>query len=326
MHRQPLTFSPSYLAFVRGIRELHLLALQGRDDSPEAEAVRDATDGPWEALSETERERARGLSEDLYSISEPVGEVHESNPQAQTKLFEAWEARDRGEWDRALELVRRWGKHLPPASGSSLRGLIWLHAGDPETAALFFGHAASLEPQNGHHLASYLHALDVVDPMEARRRSEVILQDAEVYPPFAVTRACDIMLKALRQSNETEAASWSRRLISVLEWNISRIEAGDEEGLDSSIYGLTFGLLGISYERLGHNQKAIDNYSRGLQVDPNNDGMLVARGILLYGSSPQAITDFETAVTKGTQVILPYYFLAHHYLINGRSRIPLPHE
>ncbi len=294
MATQPFTFSPNYLAVARGIRELHRLGLMSQDDSPEADAIRDATDGPWDALSETERKRVSGLSEDLYSISEPASEVHETNPQAQARLLEAWEAQGRGEWDRALELVRRWGKYLSPAAVSSLRGLIWLHAGDPEAAALFFEHAASLEPQNGHYLASYLHALDVVDPTEARRRSEVILQDAEKHPPFAVTRASDIMLKALRQATETEAAAWCKQLISVLERNITRIEAGDEDGLDPSVYSLTFSLLGMSYERVGDDRKALENYSRGLQIAPNHDGMLVARGFLLYGSSPRAITDFET--------------------------------
>ena len=93
--------------------------------------------------------------------------------------------------------------------------------------------------------------------------------------------------------------------------------------MDQSTYALTAGLLGISYERVGDHRKALESYSRGLQVDPDNDGMLYYRGILLYGSSPQAITDFERAVTSGTAVFLPYYFLAHHYLINGHSKIPL---
>src|SRR5436309_5671674 len=106
MARQPLTLSPNYLAVVRGIRELHRLHLEGQDDSPEADAVRDGTDGPWEALSETERRRARGLSEDLYSMSEPLEGEPEANPQAQAKFDDAIKARDRGEWDRALEILR----------------------------------------------------------------------------------------------------------------------------------------------------------------------------------------------------------------------------
>ena len=148
MARQPLVLSPNYLAVARGIRELHRLAHEGRDDSPEADAIRDATDGPWAALSDVERSRASGLSEDLFDISEPPEGEPEANPQAQAQFNDALQARDRGEWDRALELLRRWSKHLPPAKVSYLRGLIWEEAGDPETAILFYEHVASLDPES----------------------------------------------------------------------------------------------------------------------------------------------------------------------------------
>ena len=144
----PLVFrmSPNYLAVVRGIRELHRLTLSGLDESAMADAVRDATDGPWNALSEVERERADGLSEDLYSISDPsVNGPGETNPQALAGWNDANEARERGEWDRALALLRRWGKDLPPAIVSRLRGSIWREAGDPETSALFYEHGSVLE-------------------------------------------------------------------------------------------------------------------------------------------------------------------------------------
>ena len=76
--------STSYLATVRGLRELHELTATGRLDSPEADAVRDATDAPWEALTEEEKRRISGLSEDLYSITDLAHTaVKELNPQAQ---------------------------------------------------------------------------------------------------------------------------------------------------------------------------------------------------------------------------------------------------
>src|SRR5260221_8728536 len=108
MPPRPLTMTPSYLVVVRGVRELHQLSVAGKDDSPEADAIRDATDGPWEALSEVERNRVRNLSEDLYSLVEPPPAAQPMNPKSQAKLNETFEATQRGEWDRALELLRRW--------------------------------------------------------------------------------------------------------------------------------------------------------------------------------------------------------------------------
>jgi hypothetical protein len=141
---KPLTMNPSYLAMVRGTRELHQLLATGKDDLPEADALRDATDGPWQSLSETERNRVRNLSEDLFSLIEPPPNPQPMNPLAQAKLNEVYEAKQRGEWDRALDLLRSWRAHIDPALVSYLRGSIWLEAGDPATAALFFDHASKL--------------------------------------------------------------------------------------------------------------------------------------------------------------------------------------
>jgi hypothetical protein len=155
-----LEMSPNYLAVVRGIRDLHRLRVAGRDDSSDADAIRDATDEPWQALSDVERKRASGLSEDLYSITESAGErALAITQEAQAGLNEAIRAQEAGDWDRALELLRRWGNHVAPAILSSLRGSIWLAAGDPEMAALFFEHAAKLQPDEGYYRALYVHAL-----------------------------------------------------------------------------------------------------------------------------------------------------------------------
>jgi len=319
MTRQPLALSPSYLAVSRGVRELHRLVLSGLDESPAADAIRDATDSPWEALSEVERRRASGLSDDLYSISDPPDEgPRQLNPQAQARLADAFVARERGQWDRALELLRRWGRYVPPALVSHLRGSIWLDAGDPETAALFYEHAAGLEPENGNYLALYLHTLDLIDPAEAHRRAAAIIGRDEAYPAVAVTYAADIMLKATGTTPEADSVAEYRRLIPILERTSMKIEAGDESGVDPSAYATAIGLLGFCHEFLGDNQTATQCYSRGLQVDPNNDGLLAARGILLYGASHRAITDFEQAIKLDCPLVWPYFLLAHHYLICDR--------
>jgi tetratricopeptide (TPR) repeat protein len=161
MTPKPFTPSPSYQAIVRGTRELHQLLAAGQDDSPEADAIREATDAPWEALSEVERERVRNLSEDLYSLVEPPPAAEPMTREAQAGLVEAYQAKQRGEWDRALELLRQRRAHIHPALLSYLRGSIWLDAGDPSTAVLFFEHAYNLQPDNENYLAMFLHALSL---------------------------------------------------------------------------------------------------------------------------------------------------------------------
>lgn len=315
---KPLTMNPNYLAMVRGTRELHQLLGAGKDDSPEADAIRDATDGPWEALSEIERNRARNLAEDLYSLAEPPPSAQPMNPQAQAKLTEAFEARQRGEWDRALDLLRRWRAYIDPALISYLRGAIWLEAGDPGTAAAFFEHAAKLQPANEHYLALYLNALNIANPTDARKHAEAILREYAKYPPAVVLRAGDIRLHWARTVSEAEGHLMFELLEPILKNTLTRFEQQEPGNLDRSSYVETLALLGFGYEFVGNSQAALEFYSRGLQFEPDNDGLLVARGILLYGTSPRAITDLEIAISIGSSLVWPYVFLAHHNLVSRR--------
>ncbi len=318
MTRQPLAMSPDYLAVARGVRELHKLTVTDQDESPEADAIRDAADGPWEGLSETERNRVRGLSADLYSISDPPSsEPLPTNPQAQARLADAIEARARGEWDRALELLRRWAKYISPAVLSFQRGFIWNEAGDPETAVLFYEHARRLDPENGSYLTAFLRVLDGIDPLEARRRAEEIIQNDDKFPAVAVVWAALMMLQGSRSALEGEVSPMSRRLIPMLERSVMRIEAGDDGGLNRSFYIESIALLGLCHVSLSENQKAIEYFSQGLQTDPYNTALLVARGVARYGASPLAIKDFELAIQYGSADVWPYFFLAHHHLIGG---------
>src|SRR5262249_46109765 len=137
MAPMPLDLSPNYVAVAGGIRALHRLALLGQEDSAAADAIRDATDAAWEALSEAERNRARGLSEDLYSISEPRTNGHKTlAPDGRSPAQDVVEAQRRGDWDLALELLRKTAQDLSPGEVSYLRGSIWQAAGDHDTAAL----------------------------------------------------------------------------------------------------------------------------------------------------------------------------------------------
>ncbi|HLN26346.1 MAG TPA: hypothetical protein VK395_01225 [Gemmataceae bacterium] len=318
MAPKPLTMNPNYLAMVRGTRELHQLLAAGKDDAPEADALRDATDGPWEALSEIERSRVRNLSEDLYALVEPPSAAQPMNPQAQAKLGEAFEAKQRGEWDRALDLLRRWRAYIDPALVSYLRGSIWLEAGDPATAALFYDHACKLQPDNENYLAMFLDALNRADRTAARKRAEEILQEYSNYSPVVVARAADITLMSALSASETQALRTFELLEPILKSTLTKFEQQELSNIDRSYFVLTLALLGFGYQFRGNSQAALEYYSRGLQLEPYNDALLVDRGTLLYGTSTRAVTDLEMAIRVGSRLVWPYVFLAHHNLANGQ--------
>ncbi len=154
MAGEPLAMGANYRAVARAVRELHRLREVGLEDSPDADAIRDANDAAWESLSEAERRRISGLSEDLYSLSAPRSGPRAIDPHAQARLGEVRQAQQSGDWDRALDLLRGVSEQLPPALVSFLRGSIWREAGDTETAVLFLDHATRLEPHNADYQTS----------------------------------------------------------------------------------------------------------------------------------------------------------------------------
>ena len=319
MEPQPLTMSSNYLAVVRGLRELHQLTEAGRLDSPEADAVRDATDEPWETLTDLEKKRIAGLSEDLYSLTEsPRTSIKALNPQAQARLDDIDQARQAGDWDRAFELLRRWGDYLDPSRLSYLRGATWLGAGDQATAAIFLKHASDLHPADRLYLSIYLNVLNGVSPIDAHRLASEILQAPDDYQPIVIMNAAHIVINPTKELSEAEAVQFYREIIPILESTLYKIERGDDGGVDRISFAMACTLLGFCHEYLRESQAALRYYSKGLAANPLDVALLVARGNLLYGSSPGAIEDFQLAIRHKSPVIWPFYYLAHHNIVTGQ--------
>jgi len=163
-HLQNTLGSPNFRQVIRGYLQLHQLTVEGRDESAEADIVRDSLDLPWHALTESDKQLVQGLSVDLFDISEPTtSNTQVMNAQSQKNLVEAIEAKQRQEWERALTLLRQNSQEITPAILSSYRGGIWLEAGYPEVGAVFYEHASKLEPDDAHYEVLFLSALEQSD-------------------------------------------------------------------------------------------------------------------------------------------------------------------
>lgn len=309
--------SQSFRLAALGLLALHRLGKDGKDDSPEAESVRDSLDVPLGALNRVEKQRAQWLSEDLYSVSEPpeVPTQKEMNSQAQQQLNEAIEAKQSREWDRALALLRRWKDYIAPALLSYLRGSIWFEARFPEVAAMFFGHASELAPENSNYRAIYMHALSESDLDAARKLARSVLAAHEIHAPITVAIAANIRFNEVRGSMDAAAVQFYREMIPILIRNQAKIEQDESVSSHNAAYAMTANLLGSCYELQGDAGAAVDCYTHAIQKNPDDDAMLVARGILLYGKSPRAITDLERAAELDHPLLWPYLFLAHHHLM-----------
>jgi tetratricopeptide (TPR) repeat protein len=315
---RPLPQSPAYREVVRGLLRMHKYTVDKQEESEEADGLRESMNEPWGRLTAAERDRVAGLSKDLYTITDPSTAAPEPmNPQAQHKLGEAYEARERGEWDRALELLRRWGKYVPPPLLAYLRARIWQDAGDQEVAVLFFEHASMLDPKNEAFQAMHLSALKETDNPRAREIAEKVLSESDKHIPNLVIQAADVLFGVTANISEYDAAPIYRRLIDVLTPLLTRTK--DDEGLEHpSEVSMIQLLLATCHRWLGEIKQAYDYYSRALALDPWNAPARIARGIIVYGTSASAISDFEQAITSGTDIIWPYYYMAHYYLKSGR--------
>jgi tetratricopeptide (TPR) repeat protein len=312
--------SPSFDLVAKGLVELHRLIKEGQGDSPEAELVRDSMDGPMKALNPIETERARWLSEDLYTISEPKTSTSEPamDSASQRRLNEAFEARENRILDRSLELFRALQDQISLDLLSYNRGLIWEEAGYPAVAAIFFEHAYAIDPSNAHYQELYIHSLAESEPLAGDFLARRILADDLNHDPLVVAQAASIRLRRTTYASDSEAIQSIRDLIPILERNLARIEKNPANPTERAAYESIVGKLGILNELLGNSGAAVEYFTRGLRMNPNNDGLLAARGVLLYGTNPSAIADFERAVQLGAQFAWPFLFLAHHYLATGR--------
>jgi tetratricopeptide (TPR) repeat protein len=316
---QPFPTNPNYLTVLRGLLDIHQLTVNGQFESPEADLVRDAMDGPWHALSDIERKRIAGLSEDLNeTVEHPATHTPlPMNPQVQQKLNEAYEAREQGDWDRALGLLRRWGRYVPAALLAYLRGTIWRAAGDAATAVVFLEHACRLDPANDNYRAIWLYFLKTADPARAIPEAQKVLDENERHSPVAIVYAAEIAFGPTLKTPGPDTVRMCQQLIPILERTLAWMNTTDDVD-GPALKGMVLSLLASCYEHVGDSRAAYNYYSRAIQQDPTNDALLVARGRLVYGANPQAIVDFEQAIQLGCPLVWPYFFLAHHYL--GSSR------
>jgi len=313
MPKNVLAMSSSYIAYVRGLLRLHQLDCDKRSESDEAEAVRDSLEAPWSLLSKSERERIKGLSADLYGISASAPAVAPTN-ESQRAVQEAMEARNNGSWDESLAVIRTFENQFEPGMIASVRGSVWMEAGDSLTATVFFKHAYELHKDNDNYLCMYLSTLASAEPAQALRLAEEILQAAGANSPEVVTKAADICLMSTKSLPDSELLPKLELLAEILEDVVSRLV--QKQPPNQSVFAQAVTIAAFCQDGLGKSSAALRLYNLGVAANPRNDALLVARGILQYGRSNSAIRDFRLAIQLKSPLVWPSFFLGHHYLTN----------
>ena len=256
---------------------MHRYTIEGQDDSDEA----DASGSRWESPGRGSRPpsaRIAGLSKDLYTVSDPppTQPPEPMNPQTQGKLVEAYDARERGEWDRGARTVRRLGKFARRRYSPTSGPLSGKRPGDTQVAKIFIEHACRLDPQNQIFQAMLLNVLKQTNPEQARTKAGAILRESEKRATNIVIEAAHALYGEHREHIGPRSRAIYQRLISILRALLSRTK--DEEGLEHPTHvSMILFLLAMCHRGLGEMREAFDYYSRPLCLNQEHT-ILISRG------------------------------------------------
>jgi tetratricopeptide (TPR) repeat protein len=200
--------------------------------------------------------------------------------------------------------------------------------GEAKTALLFFDHAARLAPENEEYQAAALGAFCEAHPDNGKIKIEKILDDPQSYPAAVIVRACEIRFQeTLELGDERRNLTIYKQIVHALHIAIMWMQKGPRQKLISEaqpIYSVVCSLLATCCRNLGMIDPAFHYYTTAIGLDPLNPPLLIARGAVLYGQSgfvtEFAIQDFMRAIRIGTDIGIPYYFLAHYYLLTGQYK------
>jgi tetratricopeptide (TPR) repeat protein len=256
------------------------------------------------------------LSADFYTLTGPPLQVQANLPPGFREDRRAVvDARESGDFVRALNLVRKIEPYLDPALAAYWRGSIWARAGETDIALAFFKRAEELAPQNGGYAYVWLDTLSRTNSGEALAIAEGLIHQPKDRPAELILKAAELVFSARRQMTDSEAVEVSRRLIPVFEDIVFRLGISGERLLLVS----AIGLLGISNMEIGDFIAAQQWFDRGLQLFPHNPVLLTLRGIQFYESDPErSRQDFQQAILLDPRLVWPYYFLAHYYLVRNQ--------
>ena len=289
-----------------------------RDDSEEYHDLCAVLEGYCGQMTTIERDRTGCLSQDLYTVSDPPKTPEPITPDAQSTFGEVYEAQERGEWDLALVKLQKLDKVVPAPLVAYLRGRIWEGLENKQVAAVFFGHASRLNPENQGFQAALLNVLKWTDMKRAMELADAILAESNKFDPYLVVRAVEVFYDYATGATERDAVAVSiyRRIIGVLNPLLERtVRDANPEPATVNMIVL---LLATCYRWIGEIPESYHFYSLAISLEPWNAAVLVARGIIVYGTNSSAISDFEQAIKLGSQIVWPYYFMAHFFLTQGR--------
>lgn len=272
---------------IRLLRDLHFLTIAGKDESADADAIRDAMESPWWRLSELERERVSGLSGDLYTL----GSIDPSaKPAALGDHQLIQSALQSGDWDRVLTIIRENESQITTSQAAALRGIAWDRLGHPEVAALFFEEAARLEPNDLNCLIAYVRSLVKSRQLGKAKETadEIAASSAD---PLRLFLAADVLFDCASVDWPQVDLAMLPRVVEIAERASNGLGAPPADEALSQLACSALLSLAISKDLLNDGRRAAEAGAQARNVFPSVFGD--------PGSSPEAV---ESAIGSASRV------------------------
>ena len=292
----------------------HGLLMSGREQGPEFDQIEDRMTELWEKFDAAQRQSENGMGSDLNWIrrkGQPPPKGRKAEEVTPSERQELLAARMLNEWHGFLHYMRICASTIPAVNLAYLRGNAYDAIGFPTYAITFYELAAELDPTNPAIGVIALRAVDRVDPEKALRRAGQVIASPFQFPPVVVAMSA---VMVLRRDEEGGHPMERDRYTAVLNETVRRLSI---EPPSDSGQAMTYQLAASGFEILGDLTAALRFYEEGLKISPDNEVLLIGKGLLLYGSQTEtAVEAFRRVVSnEGSPLVWPYFFLAHHYLL-----------
>lgn len=312
-----MKFSDAYGRYEMMLRQLHVLNADNALDSPEADDIREKMEIEWKELALEERTLLRGLSADLYSLTNEEIASSDAYLNEGSLMQAARREYETGDWASLLGTLRAISSKFPQPIVAYMRGRCWSELGRPEPAYWFFDWAHQLDPLQPNY---ELLALDAMFRSSRRQEAVSKARDALKSPdarPHIVFGAARLVSEIARQLPRVQAFELYADITKSLQVNLEKVARDRTLSVIPSLVLAARLNLAIAYERLGEVDKARSEYDRAVAAYPGSDEMIVARAMFLLGSEPdRAYRDLSDLVQRGTSNVYPYFFMAHRALID----------
>ena len=286
----------------------------GKEQDPEFDSVEDKMADLWEKLDDIQRQSVNGMGSDLNWMRRK-GQLgpksHSPAKVTQDERKDLVTARQSSDWHGLLHYLRICAPAMSAANLAYLRGQAYDALDLPSYSVNFYELAADLEPTNASMGLIAMQAVARVDPARGLARSEHVVASYLRFPPAVVAMSTANLLRRDDVEGRPIDKRYYRR---ILEDTIQRINL---EPLSMAEQAMVYQLAAGGFESINDLPSALKCYEDGLRLAPNNEVLLIGKGLLLYGTqTEQAVAAFRRVVSnEGTPLVWPYLFLAHYNLL-----------